>query len=100
MSDVKILVLTNGNTYISEVKDSAGKTLELINPMLMEHKYNTEQQPQFRYIPWQILTEEDTVSIDKSMIVMSAKPKTELLDVYQRICVAFIPLEPDEDEEE
>jgi hypothetical protein len=53
--------------------------------------------PVFRYVPWQILSSEPIVEIDKKNVIMTTKPKVEMLDVYQRICISFIPVEPDED---
>lgn len=97
-SEYRIVVLQNDKTYIAEVKSDNSKTIELINPMTIEYKFNAENMPVFRYVPWQILSTESVVEIDKKNIVMMTKPKTELLDVYQRICISFIPVEPDEED--
>lgn len=97
-SDHKILILQNDRMYISEVKSENDKTIELVNPMMIEHKYNTENMPVFRYIPWQILSTEPIVKIDKKNVIMMTKPKVELLDVYQRICISFIPIDRSEDD--
>ena len=96
--DHRIVVLQNDKTYIAEVKSENSKTIELINPMTIEYKFNTENMPVFRYVPWQILSTESVVEIDKKNVVMMTKPKVELLDVYQRICISFIPVDnSDED---
>ncbi len=96
--DYRIVVLQNDKTYIAEVQNESSKTIELINPMTVEYKFNTENMPVFRYVPWQILSSESVVEIDKKNIVMMSRPKTELLDVYQRICISFIPVEPDDED--
>jgi hypothetical protein len=93
----RIVVLQNDKMYIAEVNSESSKTIELINPMTVEYKFNTENMPVFRYVPWQILSAEPIVEIDKKNIIMMTKPKTDLLDVYQRICISFIPVELDED---
>ncbi len=95
--DYKIVVLQNDKMYIAEVNSENSKTIELINPMSVEYKFNTENMPVFRYVPWQILSAESIVEIDKKNIIMMTKPKTDLLDVYQRICISFIPVDSDED---
>ena len=96
--DYRLIFLQNDKTYIAEVKSESSKTIELINPMSVEYKFNTESMPVFRYVPWQILSAEAIVELNKSSIVMMTKPKVEILDVYQRICISFIPVEPDEED--
>lgn len=96
--DFRLIFLQNDKTYIAEVKSENNKTIELINPMSVEYKFNAESMPVFRYVPWQILSAEQTVELNKSSIVMMTKPKVEILDVYQRICISFIPVEPDEED--
>jgi hypothetical protein len=49
-------------------------------------------------VPWQILSAESIVELNKSSIVMMTKPKVEMLDVYQRINISFIPVEQDEED--
>jgi hypothetical protein len=96
--DYRIVILQNDKTYIAEVKTESSKTIELINPMSVEYKFNAESMPVFRYVPWQILSAEPIVEIDKKNVIMMAKPKVEMLDVYQRICISFIPVESDDEE--
>lgn len=94
--EYKMLFLKNGKIYVSRVRETTDETMTLINPMLVEYKFNAEGGPSFRYLPWQVLSSQPNVDINTSDILMSAAPKTELLDMYQRICISFIRVE-DED---
>lgn len=96
-NEYKLLVLENGKMYVSEVVNSDEETITLKNPMIVDYKYNTESNPVFRYVPWQILSKEELVTMRMNSISMMSEPKTEMLDVYQRICIAFIPVEPEEE---
>jgi hypothetical protein len=97
-NEYKLMFLENGKIYISEIVEKNENELTLKNPMIVDYKYNTENNPTFRYVPWQIVAKDEEVIIDRNKITMMTNPKTEMLDVYQRICIAFIPLEVDEDE--
>lgn len=96
--DNKLLFLDNGKIIISKILSSDDDSFYLENPMIVEYKYNTENSPVFRYLPWQILSDEKNISIDKNKITMIANPKTELLDVYESICISFIPIEDSEED--
>lgn len=95
--EYKILFLKNGKTYVSQVKETTGETVTLINPMLVEYKFNADGGPTFRYLPWQVLCGESKVVLNTSDVLMSSNPKTELLDVYQRICISFVRVEDEEE---
>lgn len=97
-SNYKVFNLVNGNVYISEIVEETKTSYTLKTPMLIEHKYNAENQPIFRYLPMQILSKDQTTEVLKSSVVMVVNPKVELLDAYQRICISFIPIEPDDEE--
>ena len=96
----KLIKISSGDMYVSEVISETGNTVSLRNPMLVDYKYNAEQTPMFRYIPWQILSDEPEVKFAKTEIVFMAVPKADLLDVYQRICMSFIPDDVDDEDDD
>jgi hypothetical protein len=95
---IKYIKTASGHSYIGEVVDESAETLDMRVPLLVENRYNQEQQPVFRYLPWQILSNEEIVTFNKNQIVFSSVPKVDLIDVYDKINISFIPIE-DEDEE-
>lgn len=96
MKEYKFLVLQSGEKYLAEILNEAEDMVTVVKPMLIEHKYDTQGRPVFRYVPWQLLSSEDSTIIHKNHIVISTLPKTELLDIYQRICINFTPIEEDD----
>lgn len=101
MKKYAVVYLKTTERYVTEIRDAENEDqIYFINPLLVEHKYNTENMPIFRYLPWQILSQQDKLLVNKSDIVFSGVPKKELHDLYLKICTGFIPLEKDEDEDE
>lgn len=87
--EYKLLILNTGKMYVSEVKERTKQKIILKNPMVVDYKYSTENTPVFRYIPWQLLSDNPFVEIDLKQILMLTDPKIELLDIYQRINISF-----------
>ena len=101
MSDYKLFTVVSGDMYLVKVIEETETSWKVQNPLKVKYKYNTELMPVFRYLAWQVIAEKDQpVDIDKSSVIMVGNAHKELEDVHQRIAIQFIPLEPDEDEDD
>jgi hypothetical protein len=91
----KILKLISGDFYVSKVIDETDQTMVLQNPSLIDFKFNDENQPIFRYIPWQLISKSQSFTVNKEHILWIDDPRTELLTAYKQICVSFTVMEED-----
>lgn len=91
MADYAIMKLQTADTIICAWKEDGANSNILIvqNPMLIDWSFDKEGRPQFKYVPWQLFSDQKTVRMNKENIVYQNKPKYELLDVYKKICDSF-----------
>lgn len=100
--EYKLITTVSGEMYVVKVVKTTDTEIVVENPLKVDYKYNTEQTPVFRYLPWQIVSDVNNplVTINKNNILFEGSVHSELKDIYDRIRVQFVPLDDEEIDDE
>jgi len=85
MSDIKLIVLSNGDKVIGQVCESENTNLIILKNSFILKEIMTEQG--FSIIPMPLVqTSDEIVNINpNSIVVYPCEPKEELMDMYRQL---------------
>lgn len=86
---IKLFILKNKTMYLSRVTEETDCYWSLQNPMLVDYEISLDMKTSFKYLPWQIISEDSAVELNKQDIVFVTSPKVEMLNIYEQINQTF-----------
>lgn len=81
----KRLFILKNRMILAKVIAEHTAVWELENPMFVEYELDINSNVSFRYLPWQIISEENEVRLQKEEVVFVTTPRKELEQVYDEI---------------
>ena len=86
---IKLVITKHNRNYISQIVDENESYISLRNPMEYVIEFDNDNKPQFKYIPWQIISDDEYIQLSRNDIFTLATPKKDFAVVYKQIMQTF-----------